>query len=172
MGDIGPIIFLIVIIVLFFRFSKYYKTELRYRFYEVQKEFERNSSYKNVFIFREPGQYKTDGTITAEFKNYHISVTIKGDKTLHASLKAYTLGDNQASVIIEWEPIRLAYSSMTHIAGHLVRQTSEILSSESNIKYDGKTLSVSYKRDIPIQKKREYERDLDSWFRTTHNYYD
>jgi hypothetical protein len=172
MSDIGPIIFLIVIIIVFVRFNKYYKTELRYKYLEVQKEFEKTPSFKNVFIFREPGQLKTNGTISAEFKNFHISIQITGDTKLEISLKAYTLGDNQPSVLVNWEPVYLAYNSLDHVAKNLVSQTSEILSSESKTKYDRYTISVSYKREIPIKKRREYSKDLDDWFRTTNNYYD
>ncbi len=172
MSDFATFIILLLILFAFFRFREYYQTELRFKYYDIQRKFEKNPLFKNVFIFREPGQYKTDGVISAEFKNYHVSVSIKEGKTLEISVKAYTLGDNQASVTIIWEPVRLAYNSITHIAEHLVRQTSDILLAESNTKYDNDTLSVSYKGEIPVQKSREYKKDLDDWFKTTHNYYD
>lgn len=164
MSDFVTIILCIILVIAVFQLRKWYLKEHRFRYFEIQKSFTDNHDFKNVGIFEE--------TIVADFKIYHITVTIKEDNGLKLSLYAYAFKNGKPSINIAWEPIRTAYNSLSYIGLHVVSQTAQILSEESQLEHNHLILSISYSRAIPIQKRKEYDRDLESWFRTTNNYYD
>jgi len=118
------IIVYILVVIFLFIFIKNKKRELRYKYHEIPKAFEKSSLFKEVYT----GAIEINGTITAKFNNYTMYFKIIDGKFLNISLKAYA--ENRRQVNIIWEPITVSDHTIQHIATNLINQSTNVNSDD------------------------------------------
>jgi hypothetical protein len=160
MRDFGPFLFLVIIVLGYFCIRKLNK-ENRHKHHDILREFQKNNLYRGTNMhldntFKIPEEY-----IITYFENYFIRIYISGTRNLEISMQAICSG--RPHINIAWEPVLLTYNSLKHIGYNLAVQAAEILSKESGLSYDRNTSVVNYSRKIPVERRHQYENDLETW---------
>lgn len=160
MADFGPFLFLAVIVLGFFYLRKRNK-ENRHRYHDILREFQKNNLYRGTNIHRDNTFKVPEEYIITYFENYFIRIYINGTGSLEISMQGTCSGRPRINIV--WEPVSLTYSSLKHIGYHLSVQAADIFSGESSLSHDRNTSALSYSRKIPVERRHQYENDLESW---------